>query len=99
MLIKTGAVLYIGASSDDSDREYLAKHFPSMKEYILQRNAIIAIHELDFGEVIEKNVKPSVRADLDGTYKRLREDHRGKYFVLLDKLSYKKIYDEVSNYE
>jgi len=96
---KAGAALYIGASGDDSDREYLAKHFPSMEEYILQRNAIIAIHELDFGNVIKKNVKPSVRPDLQGTYRRLREKHLGKYFVTLPKLSYKQIYDEVSNYE
>jgi len=97
---KAGATLYSGASGNNSDREYIAKNFPSMKKYILQRNALIAIHELGFSGVVKKTVKPSVREDLQGTYSRLREGNlRGKYFVPLEKLSYKQIYDEVSSYE
>jgi retron-type reverse transcriptase len=97
---KAGATLYVGASGNSSDKEYIADNFPSMKEYILQRNALVAIHELEFSGIVKETVKPSVREDLQGTYSRLREgNQRGKYFVPLENLSYKQIYDEVSNYE
>jgi len=94
-----GALLYVGAMGDQADRQGIARGFKNFRSHIVQRNALIAIHEVDFKDGIKQHVVAHVPASLQGTYKRIREGFFGQYFRPLSPISAVGIYDELSVYE
>jgi hypothetical protein len=94
-----GALLYVGAMGDQADRQGIAREFKNFRSHIVQRNALIAIHEVDFKDGIKQHVVDHVPASLQGTYKRIREGFFGQYFRPLSPISAVDIYDELSVYE
>ena len=96
---RAGAILYLGAMGSDEDRKYIVESFNSCSEHLVQRNALIAIHEVDYDKGIEQHVTEHVLPSLRGTYKRLRNSSRGQYFRPLPKISALNIYDEMSAYD
>jgi hypothetical protein len=96
---RAGAMLYLGAMGTEEDRLALAASFEDCRHHLLQRNGIIAVHELDYASGIKQNVAPYVLPSLKGSYKRIRNRFMGCYHRPLPSVSYLDIYDEVSSYE
>lgn len=96
---RAGAMLFLGASGAPADRRSIAQGFVGCDHHLLQRNALIAVHELAFEEGIEQYVSPYVMPCLRGTYRRVRDRFRGCYHRPLPAVSYLDIYDEVNSYE
>jgi hypothetical protein len=96
---RAGAILFLGANGTPADRQIVAKGFVYCEHHLLQRNALIAVHELDFRDGVEKHVAPHVLPCLKGTYRRIRQRFPGCYHRPLPPVSYLDIYDEVSSYE
>jgi hypothetical protein len=96
---RAGAILFLGANGTPADRQIVAKGFVCCDHHLLQRNALIAVHELDFKDGVEKHVAPHVLPCLKGTYRRIRQRFPGCYHRPLPPVSYLDIYDEVSSYE
>lgn len=96
---RAGAILFLGALGKMEDRKTLAVSFAGCKNHLLQRNALIAVHELGFDEGIKQHVKPHVLPYLEGTYRRIRERFSGCYHRPLPPVSYTDIYDDLTSYE
>ncbi len=96
---RAGAILYLGALGTEEDRLFVAKLFNTCDKHIVQRNALIAVHELEFNAGIKEHVKDHVMPSLQGTYKRLKDDFPGQYFRPLPAVSVVSIYDEMSAYD
>ena len=96
---RAGAILLLGAVGNSADRKVLAQGFCNCRDHLLQRNALIAVHELNFNDGVEKYVKPHVLPCLQGTYRRIRKRFPGCYHRPLPPVSYLDIYDEVTSYE
>lgn len=96
---RAGAMLYLGALGLEEDREAVAELFGGCTNHLLQRNALIAVHELEFNQGIKEKVAPHVLPCLRGTYKRIRERFPGCYHRPLPPVSFLDIYDEVTSYE
>jgi hypothetical protein len=96
---RAGAILFLGASGTPADRRTLAQGFVGCDHHLLQRNALIAVHELSYDEGIEQYVTPYLMPCLRGTYKRVRNRFPGCYHRPLPAVSYLDIYDEVNSYE
>lgn len=96
---RAGAMLFLGAAGDKDDRKAVAKHFDCCEHHLLQRNALIAVHELEFNDGIKQHVAPHVLPCLNGTYKKIRDRFLGRYYLPLPPVSFVDMYDEVSSYE
>ena len=96
---RAGAILFLGATGTSDDRNMLAQGFENCDHHLLQRNALIAIHELDFNRGIKEFVKPHVLPCLNGMYSRIRQNFCGCYHRPLPPVPFTDIYDEVTSYE
>ncbi|MHB8066401.1 MAG: RNA-directed DNA polymerase [Desulfobaccales bacterium] len=96
---RAGAMLFLGALGEKKDRETVAGCFVACTNHLLQRNALIAVHELAFEAGIKQHVAPHVLPYLKGTYRRIRESFSGCYHRPLPLVSYLDIYDDVTSYE
>jgi Reverse transcriptase (RNA-dependent DNA polymerase) len=96
---RAGATLYLGAVGSSADREFVSRSFQAFNPHILQRNALIAIHEIEFHAGIKRHVADHVMPSLKGTYRRLRDGFRGQYYRPLAAISAIDLYDEVSSYD
>lgn len=96
---RAGATLYLGAIGSNADREHVSSRFNTCKHHIVQRNALIAVHEIDFHSGIKQNVASHVLPSLKGTYRRLRDTFYGQYHRPLPSISAVDIYDEVNAYD
>jgi hypothetical protein len=96
---RAGAILYLGAVGVEADRQFVAKLFKSCDKHLVQRNALIAVHEIEFNAGIKEYVADHVMPSLQGTYKRLRDQFPGQYFRPLPSISAVRIYDEMSAYD
>lgn len=96
---RAGAVLYLGAMGEQSDRQEIVKNFKEFKNHLVQRNALIAIHEVNYNDGIEQNVTEHVIPSLRGTYSRIRGRFMSQYFRPLAPISAVEIYDDLSAYE
>ncbi len=94
---RAGASVYVGSVIGGAEREVVAKRFGTLKSFIGQRSALIAVHELSFKPHIKDFVAPWVRPDLVGVY-RLLQKTKGTYFVPPEKISILKIVDEERDY-
>lgn len=96
---RAGAILYLGALGGEAERLSVAQSFLSFDNHLVQRNALIAVHELAFSAGIKDHVASHVMPSLRGTYKRLRAEYSGQYFRPLPAVSAISIYDEMSAYD
>jgi len=96
---RAGAILYLGALGTEGDRLFVAKLFNTCDKHIVQRNALIAVHELGFDSGIKEHVKDHVMPSLQGAYKRIKDEFSGQYFRPLPPVSVLSIYDEMSAYD
>jgi len=96
---RAGAILYLGALGSGTDRLFVAKSFKSCAQHLVQRNALIAVHEVEFNAGIKEHVADHVMPSLQGTYKRLRDKFQGQYFRSLPQVPVLRIYDEMSSYD
>jgi len=96
---RAGAVLYVGAMGDQSDRQGIAKIFKGFQNHLVQRNALIAVHEVKYSDGIKQNVVEHVLPSLKGTYQRVRDGFMSQYFRPLPPISALNIYDEMSAYD
>ena len=76
-----GAIHYLGACGNDDDKILIARKFANLKSYLVQRNAMIATHELSYKKYIKPLMQEYVREDLKGTYRTLADSYRGIYFA------------------
>ena len=74
---RCGATLYAGALGSKGDRIEIARGFHTLKSYMGQRSAILAVQELHFRPHIRDHVAPWLRDDLRNVYRML--DRRGRY--------------------
>lgn len=96
---RAGAILYLGAMGTFRDRQFVVKSFKSFDQHLIQRNALIAVHEIEFNSGIKQHVADHVIPSLKGTYKRIRDGFRGQYYRPLPPVSAVEIYDEMSDYD
>lgn len=96
---RAGAMLYVGALGESADRERIAQSFSSCSGHLLQRAALIAVHELDYSPVVKTTVQPHVLPSLRGTYQEIRNRYRGVYHLPLPAVRYTEIFDELSPYD
>ncbi|WP_128995313.1 RNA-directed DNA polymerase [Candidatus Marinarcus aquaticus] len=92
-----GSALYLGAQGREAEKNIVADNFQNFNNFFTQRNALIALHELNYRDIKEKivNVDPAVI----GTLTRVKCEFNGKYFQEKTPISWKKIYDEGTSYE
>lgn len=96
---RAGATLYIGTVGEREQKIEVAKNFKTLNTFLGQRSALIATHELPFGDCIKEHVKDHVRLDLVGVYKKLHGDRRGVYFAPVERMSVSKAMDLERDYE
>jgi Reverse transcriptase (RNA-dependent DNA polymerase) len=96
---QAGALLYLGYAGTDDDRVSVVRRFSLLESYIVQRNALIALHEIDFRAGVEAHVAPYVLPSLKGTYRRLRSGFAGQYSCPLPSIPAARLYDEASSYD
>ena len=96
---RAGAILYLGALGTEADRLFVAQLFKSCDNHLVQRNALIAVHEIEFNAGIKDHVADHVLPSLQGTYRRLKKEFPGHYFRPLPTVSAISIYDEMSAYD
>lgn len=96
---RAGAILYLGAMGSGDDRQLISKSFKSCEQYLVQRNALIAVHEVKFHLGIKEHVKNHVLPSLMGTYKRLHDGYFGQYHRPLASIPAVQLYDEVASYD
>lgn len=96
---RAGAILYWGALGREADRLSIARLFETYDKHIVQRNALIAVHEIQFNAGIKEHVANHVIPSLKGTYTRLRDNFQGQYFRPLPTISASLIYDEMNAYD
>ncbi|MBI2471731.1 MAG: RNA-directed DNA polymerase [Planctomycetes bacterium] len=94
-----GSALYLGACGAGKDRVFVAKNFSSFSSHLIQRNALIAVHELPYNQYIKPYVQDYVRDDLKGTYTRLIKKSKGIYFVSPDLVKASDLYRELQEYD
>ena len=83
---RTGATLFIGALGRAVGRRRVAKKFDSLRSFLGQRTALIAVHELPFRGEIRSDVAHHVRPDLKGVFRGL-QSRRGTYIAPLPPVS------------
>lgn len=76
---RSGATMYLGSLGDTDDRRLIAANFSHLESFLGQRNALIAIQELNYGDHVKGPVQPHVRADLKGVWRGL--GRAGVYFA------------------
>jgi hypothetical protein len=97
---KSGAALYIGKVTDDEDKKKLLPKFEGCGSYLQQRNILIGIHEIRFSKEVLGYLSPHMPDELEGVYRGLKKKkYKGIYCKRPDPVSYKRIYDEVCQYE
>ncbi|MCX5705876.1 MAG: hypothetical protein NTZ92_07470, partial [Candidatus Omnitrophica bacterium] len=94
-----GAILYLGSCGLPKDRIYVARKFRKFKSYLVQRNAMIATHELDYEQFIKPQIKSYVINELAGTYSRVRESCYGKYFTPLAPIPVSELFRDLTQYD
>ena len=97
---KSGAALYIGRMASDENKKKILPKFKDCKSYLQQRNMLIGIHEIRYSKEVADHIVPHMIAELEGVYKGLKTNkYKGVYCKKPDPVSYKRIYDEVCQYE
>jgi hypothetical protein len=93
---RSGATIYLGAVGGTEERMAVAENFRTLETFMGQRHALLAVQELNYGDQVEKPVKPHVRPDLNGVYRGLQQA-RG-YFAPPERRSIAWIIDNERSY-
>ena len=97
---KSGSALYIGKMGNQVEKENLLPRFRDCESYLQKRNMLIGIHELKYSKEVDENIRPFIEEELEGVYRGLKNNkHKGVYCKKPDPVNYKRIYDEVCQYE
>ena len=94
---RAGATLYLGSLGADEDREHVAARFGTLRSFLGQRAALVALQGLPFAPSIRDQVAPHVRTDLHGVYRALNRRER-VYFSPLESTSISQIIDAERDY-
>lgn len=94
---RCGATMYLGVTGGVEDRVLIANNFSSLTTFMGQRNALIAIQELQYREHIEGSVQPHVREDLKGVWRGL--ERGGIYFAPPERRSISWLVEGERDYE
>ena len=94
---RCGATLYAGAFGNQESRIGIARNFASLRSFIGQRTAILAVQELHFRPYVEKYVAPHVRDDLKGVYRELGRS--GVYIMPPEPESITEVIDRERDYD
>lgn len=94
---RAGASLYIGTLGDPVSKRQLVDRFSSVKTFIGQRCAIIAMHEVPYA-TIRESVQPQMRDDLVGVYRAL-QGTRGVYYSPPERIPLTELVDLDSQYD
>ena len=94
---RCGATLYAGAFGSKDDRIVIAQRFGSLKSFMGQRAALLAVQELHFKPHIRDHVLPSLRNDLKDVYKGL--NRQGVYVAPPPPVSITRILDTERDYD
>lgn len=94
---RCGATIYLGALGENPERIAVAKNFRSLKSFLGQRSALLAVHELHYRPHIEIEVQPFLRQDLMGVFKGLGRE--GKYVSAPEPQSITSVLDVERDYE
>ncbi|KIO48757.1 RNA-directed DNA polymerase [Nitrosospira sp. NpAV] len=97
--VRAGATIYIAATGGLDDKIEVAQNFRTLKSFLGQRIALIAMHELAFNPYIKVHVKEYVRDDLVGVYRKLNSEKKGRYFLPPERMSIAKVADLDRDYE
>ncbi|RRS04746.1 RNA-directed DNA polymerase [Aquabacterium soli] len=95
---RSGAVIYLGATGDKSDREVIAQNFANAPSFLAQRNGLIAVQDLHFAPMVRDHVAPHLRDDLKGVFRRINR-RNGKYTSAPEPISITSILDVERDYE
>jgi len=93
-----GAVLYIGKFGTPEDKGGVTAYYLTTKSPWFQRQALIALHELDYNQGIHKIAGHTHQA-LKGTYKRIKGKFSDIYATPPEKVNFEDLYDEGSIYD
>ena len=97
--VRAGASIYLGVLGISEGKDAVAREFSTAVSFIGQRSALIAIHELPFGQ-IENQIRPHMRPDLQGVFRALgKRDRKGTYFAPKDAIRIDLGGDEEMAYE
>jgi len=94
---RCGATMYLGATGGLDERLAIADSFHTLETFMGQRNALIAIQELNYREHVLGPVQPHVRADLKGVWRGL--GGAGVYFAPPERRSITWLVDGERDYE
>ncbi len=94
-----GAMLYLGSCGTIDDKIYVAKKFKNFKSYLIQRNGMIATHELEYKKHVKPYIKDYVINELVGTYGWLRGSCLGKYYTPLDPIPVSELFRDLTQYD
>ena len=94
---RCGATLYAGAFGSNDDRVEIAESFGSLKSFMGQRAAILAVQELHYRPHIHRHIAPSLRDDLKNVYRNLKR--RGQYTAPPLPMSVTQVLDRGRDYD
>jgi hypothetical protein len=94
---RAGASLYLGRFGTTAEREVIARHFRTLRSFLGQRSAILAIQELPFHPVVKENVAPHIVRDLKGVYTILH-NAPPRYFSEIEEYPVTKFIDGEAGY-
>ncbi len=94
---KAGAILYLGRCGRSDCENAIVEDFPRLKDFFLQRHALIALQKTDYAIVREK-IQPYVLPESRGIYRTLKSRTSHKYIEPPEKIKYSDLIREVSFY-
>jgi len=92
-----GALLYLGKCGDDDDKKLIAQKFKNLKNFFVQRHALIAIQTLKYND-IKEDVKDYVQHESIGIYRHLNSLPSPQYITPPREISYTDLIREISSY-
>lgn len=96
---RAGATLLLGASGREEAVELVLSNFERLQGTLEIRAGLIAVHDVAFHKGVKQRVAPFVKAHDFGVYRTLNEGFGGRYHTELEPISFKEMYDEVSQYD
>lgn len=96
--IIAGSILYLCSIGDNRDKKYVANEFKNLKNFFVQRAALVGIKSLDYSTVIKPLVESHIVGSLKGCYKKLKDDYKDQFIMIPKKLNYKDFYDELPDF-
>lgn len=94
---RCGATIYAGVFGNKANRIEIAKRFGTLKSFIGQRAAILAVQELHYKPHVHDHIVPSLRNDLKDVYRNLKR--KGSYIAPPLPVSITQVLDRERDYD